>query len=83
MRRFDNIMDTYFDKITQEALKLSVRERGILATRLLESMDASTEKEIRELWLDLAESRLSELDEGRVSAISEDEVERKVRARLS
>ncbi|HZK75955.1 MAG TPA: addiction module protein, partial [Candidatus Kapabacteria bacterium] len=70
------------DNITQNALSLSLRERGMLATRLLESMDMAANNEIQDSWLDIAEERLKDIDEGRVEPISEDEVERRIHARL-
>jgi putative addiction module component (TIGR02574 family) len=75
-------MDNYLDNITHDALSLSLRERGILATRLLESMDATANNELQGSWLDIAEERLKDIDEGRVKPIGEDEVERRIRARL-
>jgi putative addiction module component (TIGR02574 family) len=75
-------MDNYLDNVTQNALSLSLRERGILATRLIESMDMAANNEIQDSWLDTAEERLRDIDEGRVKPITEDEVERRIRARL-
>lgn len=77
-----NIMDNYLDNITRDALSLSLQERGILATRLLDSMDMAAANEIQASWLDVAEERLREIDEGRVQPIGEDEVARRIRARL-
>ena len=54
----------------------------MLATRLLESMDMAANNEIQDSWLDIAEERLKDIDEGRVEPISEDEVERRIHARL-
>ncbi|MDP4198048.1 MAG: addiction module protein [Bacteroidota bacterium] len=75
-------MDKHLESVTQDALSLSLQERGILATRLLDSMDVTATNEIQASWLDVAEERLREIDEGRVQPISEDEVERRIRARL-
>ena len=75
-------MNTHLDHLTEDALSLSLRERGILATRLIESMDMAARNEVRDSWLDIAEERLRDIDEGRVTPIDEDEVERRIRARL-
>ncbi len=75
-------MNNHLDTITQDALSLSLQEQGILATRLLDSMDLVATNEIQASWLDVAEERLREIDEGRVQPIGEDEVARRIRARL-
>ena len=75
-------MNTHLDHLTEDALSLSLRERGILATRLIESMDMAARNEVRDSWHDIAEERLRDIDEGRVTPIDEDEVERRIRARL-
>ena len=76
-------MEQSFDKIAHEALSLSVQERGILATRLLESMDSAGNNPVLDSWLDVADRRLKDIDEGRVIPISEEEVEHRIRARLA
>ncbi len=77
------------DSITQDALHLSQEQRGILATRILESMDEershlSREElfRIREAWIEAAEHRLRDIEEGRIQTLPEAEVERRVRAML-
>jgi putative addiction module component (TIGR02574 family) len=70
------------NKVTHDALSLSVRERGLLATRLLDSIESVESTDVQAQWLDLAEERLREIDEGRVEAVSEEEVEQRIRARL-
>ena len=66
-----------------EALKLNPGSRAKLATTLLHSLEELSESEIESLWLEEAERRDRELDEGTLSAIPAEEVLREARARLS
>ena len=68
--------------IEKEALALPVRERARLIERLLESLDTLPEQEAETLWLDTAERRAREIDEGTVSLVTPDELERRVQAHL-
>ena len=68
--------------IEREALGLTPANRAKLAHELLESLDALSPAEIDELWLDEAERRLKDLDEGRTQLVPSEEVYRKARALL-
>jgi putative addiction module component (TIGR02574 family) len=68
--------------IEKEALALPLKERAKLVERLLESLDELSEKEAESLWLDVAERRAREIDEGTVQLVTPDELERRVQARL-
>jgi putative addiction module component (TIGR02574 family) len=68
--------------IEEEALALPLKERARLVERLLESLDDVPEKEAEALWLDVAERRAREIDEGTVQLVTPDELERRVQARL-
>ncbi|TAH46861.1 MAG: addiction module antitoxin RelB [Gammaproteobacteria bacterium] len=68
--------------IEREALGLPPAHRAKLAHELLESLDALSPAEIDELWLDEAERRLKDLDEGRTQLVPAEEVYRKARALL-
>jgi putative addiction module component (TIGR02574 family) len=70
------------DAIEQEALRLNPAKRAELAQKLLLSLDALSETEINEAWLDEAERRAQELDEGIVQPIPASEVRRKAQALL-
>ncbi len=61
-------------KIQQDALKLSSKERALLAKTLIESLDKTEEKEIERLWLDEAERRLAAYAQGLIPARSASEV---------
>jgi len=68
--------------IEEEALALPLQERAKLVERLLESLDDLPEGEAEALWLDVAEHRAREIDEGKVQLVTPDELEHRVQARL-
>jgi len=68
--------------IEEEALALPVQERAKLVERLLESLELLPVQEAEALWLDVAERRAREIDEGQVQLVTPDELERRVQARL-
>ena len=70
------------DTIEHEALKMPTSARAALAHKLLESLDEPAEAETAELWLDSAERRALEIDNGSVQLIPSDEVSRKAWALL-
>ena len=63
-----------FEKMQADALKLSVKERALLAKTLIDSLDASEEQEIEQLWLDEAERRLAAYRAGTIPARAAGEV---------
>ena len=69
-------------KIEDEALHLSEDERAALAQKLLLSLDSPSEAEIESDWLQEAQRRAKELDEGIVQPVSAEEVRRKVQTFL-
>ena len=70
------------ETIRQEALWLTVQERAELAEQLLSSLDALSETEIAQLWLQEAARRAEELDQGFAKRVSADEVRRQAQAML-
>ena len=68
--------------IEREALSLTPAHRAKLARELLESLDALTPEEMDELWLDEAERRLKELDDGHAQLVPAEDVYRKAQALL-
>jgi putative addiction module component (TIGR02574 family) len=68
--------------IEREALHLPVLDRAKLADKLLLSLDDMSEHEVEEVWLDEAERRAAEIDQGLVQLIPAEEVSRKARALL-
>lgn len=68
--------------IEREALHLPVLDRARLAHKLLLSLEDMSEPEIEQAWLDEAERRAAEIDQGLVQLIPAEEVSRKARALL-
>jgi len=68
--------------IEAEALALPISERAKLIERLLESLDTLPEQEAEALWLDAAQRRAREIDEGKVQLVTSEELERRVQARF-
>ena len=69
-------------KIENEALHLSRKERADLIQRLVLSLDTPTEEELRADWLAEAQLRAEELDNVSARAVPGEEVMRKARALL-
>jgi putative addiction module component (TIGR02574 family) len=70
------------ETIRREALSLSVQERAELAEQLLSSLDALSEIEIEQLWLQEAARRAVEMDRGLTKRVAADEVRRQAQALL-
>lgn len=68
--------------IEREALHLPVAERAKLAHNLLLSLENLSDVELKEAWLDEAQRRADEIDQGRVELISAEEVSAKARQLL-
>ena len=54
-----------FDELVAEVKKLSLEDRASLAKWIVESLDELSESEIEALWVQEAERRLDELEQGR------------------
>ncbi|MDX1817835.1 MAG: addiction module protein [Marinobacter sp.] len=67
--------------LIDEASALPVDERALVVESLLKSLNP-IEASIDEKWAEVAESRLDELDSGKVNPVPGDEVFRKIRSRL-
>ncbi|MEY3808038.1 MAG: hypothetical protein RI893_1014 [Pseudomonadota bacterium] len=73
-------MDTV--TIEREALHLPATDRARLAHNLLLSLENLSEDELSEAWLDEAERRAAEINNGTVNLISAEEVSAKARLLL-
>jgi len=69
------------EELIREALALNATERASMARTLLNSLEALSEAEIEQLWLEEAERRSAEIDAGLVEPIPGDQVIAKARAR--
>ena len=67
--------------IEEEALALPLQELAKLVERLLESLDNLPEREAEALWLDVAERRAREIDEGKAQLVTPEELERRRESR--
>ncbi|HYH45772.1 MAG TPA: addiction module protein [Thermoanaerobaculia bacterium] len=74
------MMETRFEVVESEALRLSPGERAALAQRLLESLDEDAE--IEEAWAVEVERRIAEVESGAVQVIPMAEALAQVRAAL-
>lgn len=66
--------------IEQTVLGLPKADRAHLAHLLLESLDAPSDADVRDIWLGEAGRRADEIDAGRVELVSGEELERQVQA---
>jgi len=66
--------------IEQSVLGLSRSERAHLVHLLLDSLDAPSETDIQAIWLSEARRRANDIDTGKVSLMSGEELERQVQA---
>jgi len=66
--------------IEQSVLGLPRSERAHLVHLLLDSLDAPSETDIQAIWLSEARRRANDIDTGKVSLMSGEELERQVQA---
>ena len=72
---------TTFDETLRAALELSPVDRAMLADRLRESLEDSEQTAIDAAWAKEIDSRIRDIDEGRVKLIPGDEVMESLRSR--
>lgn len=70
-------------EIEAEIKKLDLKDRATLAKWLVESLDELSKEEIQALWIEEAELRLDELEQGVVTEIPAEEALRRARAAIS
>lgn len=70
------------ETIRREALSLPVQERAELAEQLLSSLDALSEAEIEQLWLQEAARRADEMDRNLTKRVTAEEVRGQAQALL-
>jgi len=66
------------EQLLHEALQLPESERAEVATRLIESLDREKEEEVDAAWAAEIERRCADLDAGRTSASSWEDVRRRI-----
>ena len=72
-------MSTSANKVFEEALSLPSNERASLVEKLLTSLNLPIQAEIDRLWMEEAERRVSQIEQGEVELIPGDEVFAKIR----
>lgn len=75
-------MGSNLDQLTEDAMKLPLRDRVQLAQRLVETLDDEVEENTEALWFAEAERRLEELRSGKVEGIDSDDAFRTAREAL-
>jgi putative addiction module component (TIGR02574 family) len=76
-------MNTQFDRVAADAMKLPLRDRVRLAQQLVSTIDDESDAKVEDLWFDEAERRLEELRAGKVEGIDADEAFRMARKDLA
>jgi len=74
-------MTRKIEDIESELLQLDRHARAALAKSLLDSLEALSEEELEQLWVEEGEARYADFQNGRSSAIDGDEVLARARAR--
>ena len=76
-------MNTQFDQVVADAMKLPVRDRVRLAQQLVSIIDEEQATDVEELWFAEAKRRLQELQTGKVKGIDADDAFRMAREDLA
>jgi putative addiction module component (TIGR02574 family) len=66
-------------EIENDILKLGMKDRASLAKWLLQSLEGLSEVELQNLWMEEAERRLDEMEQGLTAEIPAEEFFRRVR----
>jgi len=71
-----------FDDLEKEIRALDSQQKATLAHILIQELDSSVDENAEEIWVDEAKRRYQEFKQGKITAISGDEVRRQARHRL-
>lgn len=74
-------MISTFDEIIRAALALPPGPRAMLAEHLLKSLDAQDQAAIDAAWAEVVEQRVQEVQQGKITPISADQVFQELRNR--
>jgi len=72
-------MSTKAKQLIENIKDMSVNERAAIAQLIIESLDASPDSGVEQAWIELAEARLKEIEQGRVSTVSWEHLKRNLR----
>jgi hypothetical protein len=67
-------MSTQLERLAVELLGLPASSRALLAKKLIESLDETETPDAEALWMEVAQRRAKELEEGVVQGIPAEEV---------
>jgi putative addiction module component (TIGR02574 family) len=70
------------EQLEAEIMKLSLDARAKLAERIILSLDAPSDAENLQLWIQEAERRLRDLREGKAKEVAAEDVFRRARAAI-
>ncbi len=76
-------MADIFNEIESSALKLPVKQRARLASKLIRSLEKHDEKHVEKLWIEEIDRRNEKLENGNAELVSEFDVMKNVRSILS
>jgi len=71
------------EELRDEAMQLSVEERSWLAHDLFDSLRSDEERQIAAEWVEVAESRIDEIEAGTATLVSADEAIAHARAAVA
>jgi putative addiction module component (TIGR02574 family) len=71
------------EELKAEIEKLTLQDRAELAKWIVQSLDELSESEIEALWVEEAERRLDELEQGLATEIPAEEVLRRARTAIA
>lgn len=69
------------DKLLKKALLFPADERARLVEKLLQSLNHPTEAGVNRLWVEEAERRVSQIEDGKVELIPGEQVFARIRAK--
>jgi putative addiction module component (TIGR02574 family) len=72
-------MSAAFKRVIDEIDSLSLKEKALVAHRLIESLGSVKDEDTEQAWKDIAEQRHNALLSGDVTAISWDEIKQQVK----
>jgi putative addiction module component (TIGR02574 family) len=76
-------MTPQVSEVLEKALTLSTQDRGLLIDRLIESLDEGPAEEgVEQAWAEEIKRRVDDVRSGKVKTIPEEEVRRRLAARL-
>jgi hypothetical protein len=71
-----------FEELEKEARALSSKEKATLARILIDELDSSIDEDAEQLWIEEAQRRYQAFIEGKLEALSGEDVMRRARQRL-